>query len=191
MLLNTVNKLLQEKGMTLADLAARVGDNQSNIKKRLESGNPTLGSLTAIASALDVPVRYLFPEEPIASPAGMMTMNKQKYAIVPQYFLKGVPYYSFDQLEIELYNLVEKCARFDDSGAMCGVVYNCSFAFFYDSISKQYTWVLHLPEKGDLVNSISRYEDDGESKEEIDSGGLVTAVVREMHDAIFPSSVIR
>ncbi|MBR5906129.1 MAG: helix-turn-helix transcriptional regulator [Bacteroidales bacterium] len=77
-----VLQLLKERGMRMADLATKLGMDQSNLKKGLE-GNPTLSRLQDIADALGVPIQELFPEVPPTDPAGILTLGSQRFAIVP------------------------------------------------------------------------------------------------------------
>lgn len=67
-----IAEIMQEKGLTLADLAAKIirtdkDNNQRTITKATLSsrinGNPSLSNLYEIADALGVKITELFPEE--------------------------------------------------------------------------------------------------------------------------------
>lgn len=60
-----VKEVCKEKGVTLAEVASKIGVAQASLSKML-GGNPTIGTLEKIADALGVPVTELF-EKPNAS----------------------------------------------------------------------------------------------------------------------------
>ncbi len=55
----SVKRLCKEKGMSLADVADKIGVSASSLSQIMK-GNPTLSKLTDIATALDVSVADLF-----------------------------------------------------------------------------------------------------------------------------------
>lgn len=59
-----VKEVCKDKGVTLAEIASKIGVAQASLSKML-GGNPTIGTLEKIATALDVPMWQLFasPEE--------------------------------------------------------------------------------------------------------------------------------
>ncbi|MEO0507688.1 MAG: helix-turn-helix transcriptional regulator [Bacteroidota bacterium] len=59
MIRNTVKQILKNKGMTQSDLAEKLGTTQETVSRQL-GGNPTLKTLTEIATALEVDIRELF-----------------------------------------------------------------------------------------------------------------------------------
>ena len=77
-----VEEILKNKGMRMAELAAKLNVDQSNLTKSLE-GNPKLSRLKEVASALDVSVRDLFQEEAPSLAAGVLTMGNRHFALVP------------------------------------------------------------------------------------------------------------
>jgi transcriptional regulator with XRE-family HTH domain len=54
-----VKEVCREKGVTLAEIASKIGIAQASLSKML-GGNPTIGTLEKIAIALDVPITELF-----------------------------------------------------------------------------------------------------------------------------------
>ena len=54
-----IKEILKSKGMTVAELADKMGISRVSISNKI-NGNPTLETLTNIAKALDVPVSELF-----------------------------------------------------------------------------------------------------------------------------------
>lgn len=56
--------LLKERGMTLCDLASKIGTTQTSISRMLsENGNPTYETLVKIAEALGVEIQDLFTDD--------------------------------------------------------------------------------------------------------------------------------
>jgi len=55
-------EICKKRGMTLGELAAKVGIKQSNLSHSLK-GNPTIGTLQAIADCLEVSIADLFEEK--------------------------------------------------------------------------------------------------------------------------------
>jgi transcriptional regulator with XRE-family HTH domain len=56
-----VKFICKEKGVTLAEIASKIGVAQASLSKML-GGNPTIGTLQRIADALNVPLTDLFEE---------------------------------------------------------------------------------------------------------------------------------
>ncbi len=56
----SIKKMIKERGLTIAELAARMGSSQSGLSQTLISGNPTLEMLERIAKALEVDLKALF-----------------------------------------------------------------------------------------------------------------------------------
>ena len=54
-----VKEVCKEKGVTLVEVASKIGVAQASLSKML-GGNPTIGTLEKIADALAVPVTELF-----------------------------------------------------------------------------------------------------------------------------------
>lgn len=57
-----IKEILKEKGMTMQQLAERLGIHRTNLSTSL-SGNPTLSRLEDIAIILDVQLKDLFKED--------------------------------------------------------------------------------------------------------------------------------
>lgn len=54
-----VKEVCKDKGVTLAEIAGKIGVAQASLSKML-GGNPTIGTLEKIATALNVPITELF-----------------------------------------------------------------------------------------------------------------------------------
>lgn len=66
----------------MANLAAKLGVDQSNLSKKLKN-DPKVSLIESIAAALDVPVSTFFPDELPAEPAGVLNMGGKRFALVP------------------------------------------------------------------------------------------------------------
>ncbi|MDR1582913.1 MAG: helix-turn-helix transcriptional regulator [Prevotellaceae bacterium] len=56
-----VKEVCKEKGLTLVDVATKMGIAQSNLSGML-NGNPTIGTLGKVADVLGVPISDLFEQ---------------------------------------------------------------------------------------------------------------------------------
>ena len=54
-----IKEVIKEKGMTITELADKMGINRVNLSNMV-NGNPTVETLTKIATALNVPITELF-----------------------------------------------------------------------------------------------------------------------------------
>ena len=57
-----IKEVIKEKGMTITELADKMGINRVNLSNMV-NGNPTVETLTKIATALNVPISALFEAE--------------------------------------------------------------------------------------------------------------------------------
>ncbi|MDD1539531.1 XRE family transcriptional regulator [Riemerella anatipestifer] len=58
-----IKEILKEKGITQTEFAGTLGISQVGLNK-LINGNPSLSSLEKIATALGVPIKELFEDDP-------------------------------------------------------------------------------------------------------------------------------
>lgn len=76
-----VKELLKGKGMTMKELAQKIGGNREVISRAL-SGNPTYSVLANIAAALEVPISDLFvTPKPQHTINGVISCDEQTYII--------------------------------------------------------------------------------------------------------------
>ena len=64
-----IKEVIKEKGMTITELADKMGINRVNLSNMV-NGNPTVETLNKIAGALEVPVTELF-EQPKSRTASL------------------------------------------------------------------------------------------------------------------------
>ncbi len=77
MIKTKIKSLLNDRGMTQIDLAAKLGVQPETLSRTI-SGNPTLKSLTDIANALEVEIIRLFSSN---MPTGYVEYNKEVFKI--------------------------------------------------------------------------------------------------------------
>ena len=65
-----IKEVIKEKGMTITELADKMGINRVNLSNMV-NGNPTVETLNKIAGALEVPVTELF-EQPKSGTASLI-----------------------------------------------------------------------------------------------------------------------
>lgn len=56
-----INKIIDDKGLTKAELARRLGWSPQALHSRLKNNNPTYDTILQIAKALECEVQELFP----------------------------------------------------------------------------------------------------------------------------------
>ena len=116
-----IKELLQEKGLKMADLAARVGIDQSNLKKSL-ANNPKLSTLQDVAKALGVEVKELFSPSAPSRPAGIAVIGGKTYGMVETKVVQ-LPYYTdYSLLRQDVKTFVKDSVKGEGTGAFCGIV---------------------------------------------------------------------
>ena len=75
-----IKQLVKEKGMTMAEVAKKLGVNPVNLSSAI-NGNPTLSTLSKIAEVLEVEVVDLFERENKASVSGFIRVDKTIYEV--------------------------------------------------------------------------------------------------------------
>lgn len=172
-----VKDLLKERGMKMADLAGLLGMNQSNLAKALD-GNPTLSKLQDIADALGVPVRELLPDAPPASPAGVLTMGKTRFALVPlpnedKKPLPEPPNMTLEALKEKIRGMVEKCSKNGKSRAVFASLAGRPVVVMYDEDSRRYLLATTKDDDDAVILSYTRFFKMGENDESMEWDGDV------------------
>lgn len=138
-----IKEICKAKGLRLADLAARIGTDQSNLNATLK-GNPTLGKLTDIANALGVEVYDLF-KKPKEESVGVINLNGQTFRISqPSVSVVQVPVYAkYDELRASIRGFAHKCIDREQDDAICGMVETLEyFTLSYDKEAKSFSLTL-------------------------------------------------
>ena len=108
----------------MADLADRLGMNQSNLAKSL-SKNPTLSTLQDVAKALNVKLHELFTPNLPSSPRGVAVIGGRTYDLVESIHTIQVPFYTdYSLLRKDIRNFINNriLVREGHSNAFCAYV---------------------------------------------------------------------
>jgi len=134
-----VEEILKTKGLKMADLAARLNVDQSNLTKSLE-GNPRLSRLKEVAAALDVSVRDLFSETEPSLKEGLLRVGDRFFALVPVVMSEEANTFNRSRFYKEAYEFILKCMKNRDrTFSFCGLYGGiCPFALTYDCKSQRF-----------------------------------------------------
>lgn len=75
-----IREILKERGMTITDLAEKIGGNREVISRAL-NGNPTYSLLANIAAAFELDIKDLFVSEDKQTLQGLILCNGKSYTI--------------------------------------------------------------------------------------------------------------
>lgn len=76
-----INEILEEKGISIAELGRRINKSRSTMHATLEKGNPQYSTLVEIADAIGVNVTDLFESAPKEGLIGIIRYNDKPYEI--------------------------------------------------------------------------------------------------------------
>lgn len=62
-----IKEAIKEQGFTVQDVATKIGKSKQSLHGIIEKGNPTIGTLSDIAKAINVPIHKLY-EDDVESP---------------------------------------------------------------------------------------------------------------------------
>ena len=118
-----VKEILKQKGLRMADLADRMGTNQSNLQKSL-SRNPTIQTLQDVAAALNVQLGELFPASTMTPTAkSLLMMDGRTYGIVPMQNIVNIPHYTyFPKLHDDVKVFIVNTLRKETNDSICGIL---------------------------------------------------------------------
>lgn len=131
--------ICRAKGLTLTDVANRMGANPSNLLSSIK-GNPTITKLRDIASALRVPVADLVSDAP-AKPLGLVYINGSVYQLSsPSDNAVQLPIYDrYDDFRKDAEAFIKKSVKNDENAAMMGMIEQFEvFSIFYDGGEKRF-----------------------------------------------------
>ena len=125
--------------MKMANLAAKLNTDQSNLAKRL-GGNPTLSKLEEIASALDVSVRDLFPDAGPSLKEGVLRVGDRHFALVPIEIPDTAFVYSISRFYSKVNSFVLDClGNKEITQSFCGLYGGvCPFSLVYDGMNQRF-----------------------------------------------------
>ena len=170
--------------MRMADLATKLGMNQSNLNKGLD-GNPTLSRIQDIANALDVPIRELFPEVPPSDPAGVLTLGGQRFAIVPLPEEPSKPLQepqkmTSDELKEAICNMVSQCSEDNATRAFYGRFNGCVVVVLYYGALSRYMWLRWKSDGSFYVSNATRFFGDSTTTSEWDGDVLADYIIEDL-----------
>lgn len=119
-----IKELLQEQGLRMADLADRLGMNQSNLVRSL-STNPKLSTLQDVAKALNVQVHELFTPNLPSRPKGIVVVGGKAYDLVESVQTIQVPFYAdYSKLRKDVRSFISNSinAKEGSTNAFCAYV---------------------------------------------------------------------
>lgn len=76
-----INEILEEKGISIAELGRRINKSRSTMHATLEKGNPQYSTLVEIADAIGVDVTELFDVKHKDGLIGVIRYNNKSYEI--------------------------------------------------------------------------------------------------------------
>ena len=128
----------------MADLAARVGIDQSNLKKSL-ANNPRLSTLQDVAKALGVEVKELFSPSAPSRPTGLAVIGGKTYGMVETRVVQ-LPYYTdFSALRQGVKSFVKESVKGEGTGAFCGIVDGFEMvSLVYDKIDPKFILAIYF-----------------------------------------------
>lgn len=62
-----IKEVIKEKGLTVQEVATRIGKSKQSLHGIIEKGNPTIGTLSDIAKAINVPIHNLYEDDSIST----------------------------------------------------------------------------------------------------------------------------
>ena len=135
--------LCRAKGLTLTDVANRIGTSPSNLVNRVK-GNPTISTIEDIAAALNVSVSELLTKAPEKA-QGIAFIDGQAYQLSkPAVSTVQIPPYDrYDVLREEIETFIKKCVDGSEPASKMGLVETMEiFSLVYDA--KEFRFLLSL-----------------------------------------------
>lgn len=85
-----INEVLEEKGMSVAELGRRVGVSRASMHNTISKDNPTIETLQSIAKALEVPITSLFKSEESEDLSALIDRKNKLYRATTQEELENL-----------------------------------------------------------------------------------------------------
>ncbi len=115
-----IKEVLKERGLTIKDVAEKIGWNQSNLSSTLKNRSPKLSLLESIANAIGCDITELFaterqgvqaPREKSASQA-VVLVNGQPYRLTAAKDVVRIPIYTnYSALRANLKGFIQRAAK--------------------------------------------------------------------------------
>ena len=115
-----IKEILKEKGLSLKDVAERIGMDASNLNSSLKKGNPRLSTLTDVANAIGCDITELFKtnDEKLSVPKGdnqaLVLLDGELYKLTKAKDVVKLPIYTdYSELRNNLRGFVLRAEKYD------------------------------------------------------------------------------
>ena len=179
------------KGLTLTDVANRMGANPSNLLSSIK-GNPKLSTLQDIANALQVSVSELLTMRPEKA-TGVAIIDGQVYQVSkPAANVVQLPVYErYSDLRIDIKEFVAKAVKADENNSIMGLVETYEvFSLVYDHhkciflLSLCYANGKTLTIAYDKLGFCNWKEEDTEETVRWDLAGVIQEIINDIEGAV-------
>lgn len=187
-----IKELLQEQGLRMADLADRLGMNQSNLVRSL-STNPKLSTLQDVAKALNVQLHELFTRNLPTSPRGMAVIAGRTYELVETANTLQIPFYKdYSVLRQEIKNFVANCFNVKENNfnAFCGIVGGFELvSLLYDRANTRFILTIYYGDKESETLFFDRMEytkwkNEQDEEPELDIDQMAIDIIAEIENLV-------
>ena len=178
-----IKEILRQKGLKMADLADRIGTDQSNLQKSLK-GNPTLERLQEVAAALEVNVHELLSDSVPSSPVGVVSIGGKTYGLIETpTVVQIISYSDYSRLRKDIEEFVKDCLNNKSTQSIMGRVESFEiFALSYTPYEKVFLLSMCYGE-GNMITI--RYDvDEYADAERIDREYLIQEIVNDVEGAV-------
>ena len=154
-----LKELCRLKGITLTDVANRMGTSPSNLLSCVK-GNPTISKLQDIATALQIPVSELLTMRP-DSAQGLVIIDGQTYQLSkPAAATVQLPSFArYDRLREEVKDFIKKCVDSAEPASKMGMVETMEvFSLVYDPAAAKFFLSLCYADGKTLTNVYDKFE---------------------------------
>ena len=115
-----IKDILKEKGLSIKDVADRMGMDSSNLASALKKGNPKLSTLVDISNAIGCDITELFKpnEEVVTAPKGgsqpLILIDGEAYRLTKAKDVVKLPVYTdYAELRSNLKGFVQRAEKYD------------------------------------------------------------------------------
>ncbi len=151
--------ICRAKGLTLTDVANRIGTNPSNLLSSVK-GNPTISKIQDIANALQVSVSELLTMRPEKA-EGIAFIDGKAYQLCsPAISTVQMPSYNrYDTLREEIKAFIKKCVEGSEREAKMGLVETMEvFSLVYDPDAAKFHLSLCYADGKTFTIAYDKYE---------------------------------
>ena len=151
--------ICRAKGLTLTDVANRMGVNPSNLLSSIK-GNPKLSTLQDIAGALQVSISEILTKRPEKA-QGIAIIDGKAYQLsMPASSTVRLPLYDrYDTLREDIKAFIKKCIEGSEHASKMGLVETMEvFSLIYDPSDAKFFLSLCYADGKTLTNAYDKFE---------------------------------